>query len=159
RRERDREPPLSFAQRRLWFLHHLDSGGPLYNCPLAVRLLGDFQPAVFSLALAEVARRHEVLRTVFPERLGEPVQRILPPGEGAHSWIPVIDLSSLPGAARHAQELELRCAEACRPFDLAGGPLLRAALVKLAEREHVALVTAHHIASDDWSLSVLAREL
>ena len=46
-----------------------------------------------------------------------------------------------------------------RPFDLARGGLLRAAVLRLAEDEHVAVVVMHYIVSDGWSQGVLIREL
>jgi hypothetical protein len=45
------------------------------------------------------------------------------------------------------------------PFDLAAGRPLRAALLRLGEREHVLAMTVHHIAADGWSLEVLLGEL
>ena len=79
-------------------------------------------------------------------------------GAGAARW-QVVDLSALPEAAREAEAPRLAGEEARRPFDLARGPLLRAALLRLAEQEHVLLLTMHHIVSDGWSMGVLVREL
>ena len=73
--------------------------------------------------------------------------------------LPVVDLGTLPEARREAEARRLLAEEARRPFDLARGPLLRLGLIRLGEREHIALVTLHHIVSDGWSLGVLAREL
>ncbi|HEV2147240.1 MAG TPA: condensation domain-containing protein, partial [Longimicrobiaceae bacterium] len=148
--------PTSFAQQRMWFLDRLSEGSGAYNTPIAVRLGGALDRGALTRALAGVVGRHEVLRTTFPTIDGEPVQVVAP---AARVGWPVVDLSALPRAAR-AEESERRIAEAARTrFDLARGPLLRTALLRLAPDEHVALCTLHHIVSDGWSLEVLVREL
>ena len=55
--------PLSFAQQRLWFLHHLEPESALYNVPVALRIRGKFDTRVLQQAVNEIVRRHEVLRT------------------------------------------------------------------------------------------------
>ncbi|HVR99450.1 MAG TPA: amino acid adenylation domain-containing protein, partial [Thermoanaerobaculia bacterium] len=157
RTDRQRPLPLSFAQERLWFLDQLEPGSSTYNMPLAVRLEGPLDVPALGAALAAVARRHESLRTTFgrtPE--GVPVQVIAPAGPLA---LPVVDLAALPAAAREPEVRRLAGAEAERAFDLAVGPLLRAALLRLAERDHAALVTMHHIVSDGWSMGIFLAEL
>ncbi|HVR99227.1 MAG TPA: amino acid adenylation domain-containing protein [Thermoanaerobaculia bacterium] len=153
---RDRPLPLSFAQRRLWFLDRWQPGSPFYNIPVALRFNGPLDVAVLGRSLSEVARRHESLRTRFAEQGDEPVQVIDPPRPMV---LPVADLSGLPGAEKEAELRRFVTAEALRPFDLARGPLLRAALVRLAGAEHVGLLTLHHVISDGWSTGVLVREL
>jgi amino acid adenylation domain-containing protein len=146
---RDGDPPLSFAQERLWFLQRLDPGSPAYNMPAAIRLSGDLDPADLERILNEIVRRHETLRTTFPEIDGEPRQRIHPFRPFS---LPVIDVPE-------AEAERLVREEAARPFDLARGPLLRAALLRLGEREWMALLTLHHVVSDGWSVGVLVREI
>ena len=76
------EIPLSYAQRRLWFLDRLDregDGGARYLIPLALRLAGPLDRAALQAALQDVVARHESLRTLFPERLGVARQLILAP--------------------------------------------------------------------------------
>ena len=153
---RDGPLPLSFAQQRLWFLDRLQPGNPFYNMPLRTRLTGSLESAALSLALAEIVRRHEVLRTRFAVVDGEPFQVIDPPPP---PFLPVVDLASLPPAEGEAEALRLAAGEAAQPFDLELGPLLRAALLRLGEWEHVALLTTHHVASDGWSQGILLREL
>ncbi len=154
------EPPLSFAQERLWFLDQLTPGNPIYNIPGALVLDGDLDAAALARALAEVVRRQEVLRTVFRAPGGQPVQVVLPVSPVS---LPLIDLSALPEAARTAEAARLQEDEALRGFDLAAGPLFRACLLRLAmvgeTTRHLLLLTFHHIAFDGWSIRVLAREL
>src|SRR6185369_10834910 len=148
--------PLSFAQQRLWFIDQLEPGSPLYNMPVALRVEGPLDAGVLALCLGEIVRRHEVLRTVVSVRDGAPGQVIRP---AEPFLLPVVDLSDL--EARHA--LALAREEALRPFDLAGDPMLRGVLLRLADSgetgDHVLALTLHHIASDGWSMGILVREV
>ncbi|HEX7186104.1 MAG TPA: amino acid adenylation domain-containing protein [Thermoanaerobaculia bacterium] len=153
---RDGDLPLSFAQERLWFLDQWIPDSPSYNVPAAVRLRGPLAAGSLHAALAEVVRRHEALRTTFATSGGKPVQVI---HAAAPVSLPRIDLAGLPGTAREDALERLVREEARRPFDLWRGPLLRAALVQLGDREHVLFLSLHHIVTDGWSMGVLMREL
>jgi len=153
---RDGALPLSFAQQRLWLLDRLDPWSAAYNLPLSLWLSGWLRVPLLEHSLSEIVRRHESLRTVFVEIDGEPVQKVLPHRPCS---LPVVDLEALPEERRQTVALSLAWAEAQRPFDLSRGPLLRACLVRLEEREHLALATMHHIVSDAWSTGILIREL
>ncbi|HEX9940428.1 MAG TPA: condensation domain-containing protein, partial [Thermoanaerobaculia bacterium] len=156
RQLRAEDPPLSFAQQRLWFLHQLDPGSPVYNMPFAFTLRGTLDVAALEGTLREVVRRHESLRTTFPGVAGEPRQVVAPePG----LRLPVVDLGGLPAADRGPEAARLSREDALRPFDLARGPLLRACLLRREEREWTILLNLHHIVSDGWSLGVLVRAL
>ncbi|MET0395230.1 MAG: non-ribosomal peptide synthase/polyketide synthase, partial [Longimicrobiaceae bacterium] len=152
---RGRPLPLSFSQERLWFLDRLEPGNAHYNIAAALRLRGPLRAEVLRVALEDVTRRHEALRTVFAERGGGPVQVVLPAGR---FHLPVHDLSALPGAERERAMLRLVHDEAGGGFDLLTGPLLRVRLVRLAPEEHVLVLTMHHVVSDAWSMDVLWRE-
>ena len=148
--------PLSFAQQRLWFLARMDPGSTAYNMVQGVRLEGALDAAALEGTLREVERRHEVLRTRFVERRDEPWQVIDPP----RPWhLPGVDLSGLEAGAAEREQRRLSAAEAETPFDLAHGPLWRALLIQLGAREHVLLLTQHHIVSDGWSMRILIREV
>src|SRR5215213_6118799 len=142
--------PLSFAQERLWFIDRLEPGSAVYNLPMAWRL-GPLDEAALERALGEIVRRHEALRTTFREVDGSPVQVIAPFGGFT---LPVEDLSGLGEADRQVEARRRATEEAMRPFDLAAGPLFRAALLRLGEEDHVLLLSMHHIVSDGWSLEV-----
>ncbi|TQF10664.1 amino acid adenylation domain-containing protein, partial [Myxococcus llanfairpwllgwyngyllgogerychwyrndrobwllllantysiliogogogochensis] len=150
------ELPLSFAQRRLWFLDQLEPGTALYNLPAAIRLDGPVDVAALEQAFGALVRRHESLRTTFPANAhGSPVQAI---AEAAELKFALVDLSAHPSAQREDEAKRLSLQEAQRPFDLARGPLLRVTLLRMDERLHVLLLTMHHIISDGWSTGVLVRE-
>jgi amino acid adenylation domain-containing protein len=153
------ELPLSFAQQRLWFLDRMQPGSAVYNIPLAWRLRGPLSPAALAAALGEIQRRHEALRTRFPERPagnGGPVQVIEPPAPFA---LPLVDLGALPAAPRRRERQRLVAAAARRPFDLARGPLLRARLLRLGAGDSVLVLAMHHVVADGWSVQVMLREL
>ncbi|HEY0522203.1 MAG TPA: condensation domain-containing protein, partial [Stellaceae bacterium] len=151
--------PLSYSQERLWLLEQIETLGAAYNIPAAVRLSGLFDEQAFERALCEIVRRHESLRTRFAVSAngdGSPEQVIDSPDLFR---LERIDLSALEDDRRseEARRLARRVAE--QPFDLARGPLFRAALLRLAPDEHVAVATMHHIVSDGWSRSLLIREI
>ncbi|MGW7823950.1 amino acid adenylation domain-containing protein [Streptomyces puniciscabiei] len=144
--------PVSDAQQRLWFLDRTGAGAA-YNLPMLVRLHGTVDPDALADALADVADRHEVLRTLFGETDGVPVRRVM---RGTRAKPPF--------AHEHVaeRELESRIDEvARRRFDLGTELPLRAVLFTLRERpdEHALLVLVHHIAGDGWSLRPLFRDL
>jgi amino acid adenylation domain-containing protein len=162
--ERAAGPPLSFAQRRLWFLHRLEPASAVYNLPCAYRAGARLDAAVLRRALREVVRRHEALRTTFDVAAGcdaagtedEPRQLI---GAEARCELPLVDLARLPAPAAAGEAERLALAAARRPFDLAAGPLLRGLLLRCAVDEDRLVLNFHHIAADGWSLRVLAHEL
>lgn len=146
---------LSSAQRRLWFLDQLNPGDPAYNIHIALRIVGPLDLQVLSRSLAEIIRRHDILRTRLVTIDGNPVPEILTCP--ALNFI-TEDLSGLPEVDRENRSRELISREARTPFDLESGHLLRARVVRLADQDHILMVTMHHIASDGWSVGILVRE-
>ncbi len=153
---RDGPMPASFPQQRLWFLDQLEPGRASYNIPAAVRLRGQLDFSALERGLNEVIRRHEVLRTTLVPESGIPRQII---ADRLELLWTTEDFSRLPEDERESQALRRLREEAERPFDLARGPLIRAALLRLSEQEHFAIVTMHHAISDGWSIGILIREL
>lgn len=153
---RDGELALSIAQERLWFLDQLAPGMTAYNIPKAFRLTGRLDVTALAQSLNEIVRRHEVLRTTFTAIDGRPVQSI---ASTLTLPLPVVNLSGLPEAERENRAQQLAIEEARQSFDLAQGPLLRAAILQLGEQDYIFLLTMHHIVSDGWSMGGLFREL
>ncbi|HEX5085917.1 MAG TPA: amino acid adenylation domain-containing protein [Blastocatellia bacterium] len=148
--------PLSFAQERLWFLDQLEPGSSLYNIPVALRLNGHLNLSALESALSEVARRHETLRTRFVVIDEQLQQQIMPP---APVTVAFHDLSGMAAEEREGAALRIMETEASAPFDLSAGRLMRVAAARLAEEEHIVLVTMSHIISDGWSMGVFVSEV
>jgi len=150
------ELPLSFAQQRLWFLDQLVPNSSLYNILVSIRLEGALDVPVLEKSFGALLRRHESLRTTFRAERGQPVLVI-----SSEATLPLkaVDLGHLPESAREDEVRRRAGEEAQKPFDLTRGPLMRGSLLRLAEREHVLLLTMHHIVSDGWSSGILVREV
>ncbi|HEX6883770.1 MAG TPA: amino acid adenylation domain-containing protein [Planctomycetota bacterium] len=156
RRERGGVDPLSTAQERLWLAEEILGPSPLYHVPLAARLSGPLDVGALERALNSLVLRHDVLRARFVR--GE---------EGVHQHtLPAVDLrlvpqdlADVPPAEREARALALARRELRRPFDLAQGPPIRAALWRLGTEEHLLLLTLHHLVCDGASMRILTDEL
>jgi amino acid adenylation domain-containing protein/non-ribosomal peptide synthase protein (TIGR01720 family) len=150
------ELPLSFAQQRLWFLDQFAPGELGYVFAFALRLRGRLDLDALSVAWSELVARHESLRTTFDAVGGRGVQVIHSPSVVSPS---VLDLSELAECERDAELARVLVVETSRPFDLARGPLLRVALMRLDAAEYVLSVAMHHIITDGWSMGVMLGEL
>lgn len=134
--------PLALSQEELWIR---EAGTfpvpPLYNECVTVRMAGEIEPALLERCLAEIIRRHEIWRTSYDVRNGQPVQVVHPAEDIVR--LPMLDLRSLPGPRREA-EAERMVGEIVRkPFDLKEGPLLRAKLIRMHDSEHRLYLSAH----------------
>ncbi|WP_338744881.1 amino acid adenylation domain-containing protein [Pseudomonas putida] len=144
--------PLSYAQRRQWFLWQLEPAAPTYNIPAALRLQGLLDVDALKRSFDALIARHETLRTTFSEE-GERTVQVIHPAQPL-----VLDIQALQRADEQVVREQVE-AEARRPFDLQQGPLLRVKLLRLAQDEHVLMLTMHHIVSDGWSMPVMIDEL
>jgi len=151
---RDRRLPLSPAQERLWFLEQMSPGGTAYVLSLRVALDEGTRREVLERALAEMVRRHEVLRTRFPVIEGRPIQQVDAP---FCPDLAVVDLRGAPDATAAALAWEV--AQRQRGFDLAAGPLLRVGLLVARQGRMQLVVIIHHIICDGWSLGIFVEEL
>src|SRR5579864_7698866 len=150
------DPPLSYAQERLWTVQKLDPSSPAYNVPFIVRLIGPLQRDALWRSVVALVSRHEALRTTFPIVGAAPVQRISSEPRFERREV---DLETLPVGGREPEALRLAYSDAVTPFDLTEGPLIRVLLARLGERDHVFAVTQHHIICDGWSVAIMAQEL
>ncbi|WP_029573512.1 non-ribosomal peptide synthetase, partial [Pseudomonas syringae] len=148
--------PLSFAQQRLWFLAQLEGGSAAYHIPAGLRMRGSLDQASLQRALDRIVARHEALRTTFVQEQGQPAEQRISAAETGFR----LQLQVLAGQ-NDAEDtlLAIAAQEASEHFDLVNGPLVRGRLVRMADDDHVLLVTMHHIVSDGWSTGVLNREL
>jgi amino acid adenylation domain-containing protein len=151
------DAPLSFAQQQIWLHAQLAPELPLYNEPFTIRRLGPLDVAALEAALSEIVRRHEAWRTTVRADGGQPIQVIHAPSP---IRLPLVDLTGTPAAAREAEATRLATADACRPFDLERGPLVRGLLVRVDDEDHRLFLTVHHIVLDGVSIyQVLLAEL
>ncbi|MBO4204848.1 non-ribosomal peptide synthetase [Micromonospora echinofusca] len=146
----------SSGQRRMWLSSQYDPTDPSFHVAVSLRFTGRLRVDALRHALSDLVQRHEVLRTVYVGEDGEPRQVVR-----ATMVVPMteVDLRDLPAADRETRARELGRAAFATPFDLATGPVLRAALYRLADDGHVLMVTVHHIAIDGWSIGNALREL
>ncbi|OLF14223.1 hypothetical protein BLA60_03540 [Actinophytocola xinjiangensis] len=142
-RPRPQRVPLSYAQRRLWFLDQLADTGAAYTVPFLTRLSGPVDTAALSAAVGDLLGRHEALRTVLRAADGEPYQHVLtdPPVPFATGCA-----ADLPAVLAHR-------------FDLAHEPPLRVTLLRDGPTDHVLAVVAHHTAADALSAGPLVTDL
>lgn len=146
--------PMSLTQQRFWLLDQLEPGNTSLNMPLALDLSGKLDADVLEKALNEIVSRHEILRTNFLSRNGNPVQVIAP-----ELFVPLeeVDVSDCINPRDEANRLMIE--EAHTVFDLERGRLFKTKLVRLGADEHILLLTLHHIICDGWSNGVLVREI
>jgi hypothetical protein len=140
----------------MWILNKLDPKDLSTRRPLGLRLLGELNLHALERSLTEIVRRHEILRSVFPEMEGQPVQIAVPPQAVT---VEIKDLQSLAVDRREIHVRELAIQETRKEFDLANGPVFRAVLMRLQSEDHILLILMHHIVFDGWSENILLDEL
>ncbi|QHY99225.1 Dimodular nonribosomal peptide synthase [Streptomyces sp. S4.7] len=144
--------PLSFAQRRLWFLERLGSLGSAYNVPHVFRLRGSVDQDALRVAFDDVLERHEVLRTVIGEGDdGTPFQVIRDP-RAVGSVLSVVSC-----APERVDGLVAE--EAGRGFDLSAELPIRVTLLVAGAEQATLAIVLHHIATDGLSVGPLLRDL
>jgi amino acid adenylation domain-containing protein len=156
RRARPNRNYLTVDQERIWLIHQFDPADPVYNVFFGWRMRGELDVDALERAVNLLVRRHEALRTTFELEDIRPVMVV-------HDDLPVtlrlVDLRDTPVQQRAAQALRLAQEEVRRPFDIATGPLLRVAVLRLDEREHVMVTTVDHLVWDRASVGIFDREV
>ncbi|MGA2183680.1 MAG: amino acid adenylation domain-containing protein [Bryobacteraceae bacterium] len=148
--------PASSGQQRFWVLDQLKPADASMNVAVRFSLSGPLDVPALKRAMNEIVRRHEILRASFSMIDGQVVQLVAP---SMTIPMPVADLRSIPEPERSAEADRLATEEAQQTFDLATAPLLRTGLLRVADDEHILLITIHHIVSDGWSIGVITDEL
>ncbi|MEV5598660.1 condensation domain-containing protein [Streptomyces sp. NPDC052496] len=153
---RDGPLPLSFGQEPLWYLDQVNPGSPLYNVPAPLHLTGPVDPAALQDALADMAGRHEVLRSTFlTDENSAPYVTFTAP----EPLLAVLDVSRLPEDQRGPRVRTLIRDAVAQPFDLTRDTLLRVLLIKRSEEDHVLVLTFHHTVFDGGSTAIFSRDL
>ncbi|MEJ7808248.1 MAG: condensation domain-containing protein, partial [Telluria sp.] len=148
--------PVSYGQEQLWLAGKLGAVGDGYHFVTVLALSGALDVPALQASFSAIVARHESLRTVFREQDGELFQQIV---DAAPVPMGYSDLRGQDGAGQALQAEHLQQQLAAAPFDLATDLMLRLHLIRLDESEHRLVMVLHHIASDGWSLGVLAGEL
>ncbi|MET1256786.1 amino acid adenylation domain-containing protein [Aliikangiella maris] len=152
--------PLGIAQERIWFLHQLSPESREYHSTGAVKITGEVNPRKIEQAIEQLTARHEILRTIFPENNGKPIQQVISYSNYRAQFSHRFDVIDLIHRKNKQQLLEQYLAqEQQRQFDLTKGPLFYCYLFKLELDEYIMLINTHHIIMDGWSMGVLIQEL
>ncbi|MCD9188128.1 MAG: amino acid adenylation domain-containing protein [Pyrinomonadaceae bacterium] len=147
--------PLSFGQKRLWFVHQLEPQSAVYNVSAGLLLKGEIQIELVNQAITSITDRQSILRTSFAVIESTPYQKILPTGKFE---IETLDLSHLPESEQSESVKTEIAKRAEKPFNLTDGRLFRGVLLKLADDEHILQLTLHHIITDGLSMNILVKE-
>ncbi|WP_279379115.1 condensation domain-containing protein, partial [Acetivibrio straminisolvens] len=139
--------PVSSAQKRLFILERMGNLGTTYNLPGVLTVEGDIDLKAFEKAFKKLIDRHEILRTSFELRNGEPVQRV-------HKQVD-FKLGYKEADADKAKDI---IKDFIREFDIGTAPLFRAELVKIGEKKHLLMFDMHHIISDGVTSVILVKE-
>ncbi|MEM7344748.1 MAG: amino acid adenylation domain-containing protein, partial [Chloroflexota bacterium] len=169
--------PVSFGQRRLWFLNQLQPGNPAYNIFFAIRLEGTLAVDALRQAFRTIIQRHASLRTTIEDQQGSPRQIIHP---ASRLTVTFDNLVQQPGLVSYPTERVpldslpivevqsdaylpyLALVEARYHFDLTNGPLFRAYLVMWHAdniQHYTLFLNLHHSISDRWSMRILFEEV
>ena len=145
--------PASPAQQRFWLLTKVNPDATIFNMPSTVRLDGALSVAHLRRSFDLLIERHEILRTTFREAEGELLQIVAPTSDFS------LSVTDLGGEQAEAQAQSVLRKEAEGRFDLERGPLIRAHLIRLSEKDHILTIVLHHILADGWSGNIVQRDL
>ncbi len=154
--QQDVRIPASFSQKRLWLSHQIEKTSQHYHLPQAFSLQGAIDIDALKIAFREILERHEALRTICIQDVGQLYQEVRNFNEDV---LGVIDLCDLPEAERREKANRLVEDDMRRPFDLECEPMLRALLIKMDEKGSILYWCIHHISADGWSLMLFLRDL
>jgi amino acid adenylation domain-containing protein/non-ribosomal peptide synthase protein (TIGR01720 family) len=148
--------PLSFAQKRLWFIDQIEGGRHQYNLCRGFQLFGELDLPSLLFAFKRIVERHEILRTTYQNINGGAIQVI---NSDLDIEIPTVNLTGLSAEEQKQTMLAVMKEETNRVFDLSTDLMIRVKLLKFDNDYHALLVVVHHIAMDGWSESIIVKEL
>jgi hypothetical protein len=147
---------LASNQERLWLIERRIGASPLHNLHFRLLWKGPLDRGMLADSLTEIAARHAALRTTFTEFDGAP-RAAVSPATGAD--LDHLDLRGLPPEEKASTAERFILDHQCTPFDLEKGPLMRTAMITLADDDHTVVVTQHHLVTDGWSVGIFLAEL
>jgi amino acid adenylation domain-containing protein len=153
---RNEKIPLSFSQKRLWFLNELKPNDPSYNITNTFKLVGNLNEEFLIESIKAVIDKHEVLRTIFIDEHGQPSQKIL---DEIELNITLNDFSNMAEKEAEINARNIAINEARTTFNLSKGPLLKIVLIKLNEKNSILVFTIHHIIADGWSVPIIISDI
>lgn len=148
--------PMSSAQTRVWLDQQLHPSTLFYHISHVLEIEGELHVEILCQAIKIVVERHDILRSVFFEQDGEPVQQVL---DAPEIQVHLTDLTAYNDNIRNEFSQRLVDQELRRPFHLTSEFPFRIHLVQLEAKSHLLVLVIHHIAGDHWSMGVLYREL
>lgn len=148
--------PLSYEQKRLWFIDQLAPRNPTYNLPVILKIQGQLHVEILNAALYEIISRHKILKTTFHHTNGTPFQKI---NDHVELCFSVDNLSELSNEQRNLASRTAINNESVTPFDLERGPLFRTKVLIMGKKEFIVLITFHHIITDGWSMKLFCEEI
>ena len=148
--------PLSYGQKRLWFLQQMHPENPFYNYSETYTFDGKLDDNLLIACLKRVYQDHDILRTTYHIENGEIFQKV---NNDAQLKVTQQDLTGLNEEDSKLKAKAIIETEAKTPFDLAHGPLLRNVLIKISPTHHILQMTMHHIITDEWSLKIYIQKL
>ena len=148
--------PLSYTQRRLWFLEQFDPGNIAYNVSSLYEISGELDHDLLEKCLSEVLHRHEILRTVFESTPEGPRQCVV-----VNPGLPFkfLDFSDCGETELQSDIQEETLSTTRKPYSLTKGPLARFTLIRTDADKHVLHIAMHHIITDGWSSRLLIKEI
>lgn len=148
--------PLSFLQKRLFFVEQTQSHSSLYNVAIPLKLKGTFDISLLQQSIDILVDRQKIFKTYFTFKGAEPCQRI---DEGVRVKLEVIDITNVPEAEKNKKSKQIMEEKINKPFDLQRGPMLTCTFIKLAQEEQIFLAVTNHFAMDGWSIGLFCNEL
>ena len=155
-RRSDHDIPLSPVQKRLWLLENIHPNSPAYNIPILLRLKGKLHITILERSFNEIINRHEILRTVFTDKEGEPIQRVV---KNVDFKLRQIELNKASLSNNDEEVKRLLTRELQKPFIFEKDLFLRILLIKNNRDEYLLSIVTHHLVADGWSVGIFLREI